>query len=153
MKNFKNPLTYALYLLELRDRSVGEIKDKMERKKFSDDEIKKTIGFLLSKKFLDDEKFVTHFVKEKRELQHWGNYRIKMELKKKQVSDEIVDELILNQSENSELETAREAADKWQRKNPNCPKQKVYQRLGGFLSRQGFSYDIVKSVIEDVLNR
>lgn len=152
MRNFKDPLTYALYLLELRDRSVGEIKAKMERKKFSSDEIKKTIDFLLSKKFLDDRKFTARFIKEKRDLQHWGNYRIKMELRKKRVSDEIIDELILDQSENSELETAREAADLWRRKNSNCPAEKVYQRLGGYLSRQGFSYDLVKTVIEDVLN-
>jgi regulatory protein len=72
-----------------------------------------------------------------------------MELKKKQVSDEIIDELILNQSENLELETAREAADKWQRKNSNCPKEKIYSRLGGFLSRQGFSYDIVKEILAE----
>ena len=150
MRNFKNPLTYALYLLELRDRSVGEVRDKMERKKFSDDEIGKTIDFLLSKNFLDDKKFATHFVKEKRDLQHWGSYRIKMDLKKKQVSDEIVDELMSNQSENSELETAREAGDVWQRKNPNCPREKVYQRLGGFLSRQGFSYDVVKEILGDL---
>ena len=150
MRNFKDPLTYALYLLELRDRSVGEVRDKMERKKFSDDEIGKTIDFLLSKNFLDDKKFATHFVKEKRDLQHWGSYRIKMDLKKKQVSDEIVDELMSNQSENSELETAREAGDVWQRKNPNCPREKVYQRLGGFLSRQGFSYDVVKEILGDL---
>jgi len=150
MRNFKNPLTYALYLLELRDRSVGEIKDKMKRKKFSDGEIEKTISFLLSKNFLDDKKFTTHFVKEKRDLQHWGSYRIKMELKKKHISDEIVDELMSNQTENSELETAREAGDVWQRKNPHCPSEKVYQRLGGFLSRQGFSYDIVKEILEQI---
>lgn len=149
MRNFKNPLIYALYLLELRDRSIGEIKDKMERKKFSSNEIGKTIDFLLSKNFLDDEKFAVHFVKEKRDLQHWGSYRIKMELKKKQVADEIVDELISNQSENSELEIAREAAEKWRRKLPNCPPEKVYQRLGGYLSRQGFSYDIVKEILAE----
>ena len=149
-RNFKNPLTYALYLLELRDRSVGEIKDKMRRKKFSNDEIVKTIDFLLLKNFLDDKKFADRFMKEKRDLQHWGSYRIKMELRKKHISDEIIDELFSNQSENLEIENAKEAADLWRRKNSNCPPEKIYQRLGSYLSRRGFSYDIVKDIINDL---
>lgn len=149
MRNFKDPLTYALYLVELRDRSVGEIKEKMQRKKFSEVEIAKTISFLLSKKFLDDEKFVERFVKEKQELQHWGQYRIKTELYKKHISDEIINEIMTDKSDDSELESAREAADLWRRKNPNCPKEKIYQRLGSFLSRRGFPYDVVKEIIEE----
>ena len=151
MRNFKDPLTYALYLLELGDRSVGEIKDKMRRKKFSDKEIAKVVDFLLAKKFLDDKKFAERFVKEKQELQHWGEYRIKAELRKRHIPDDFIDLVISERSDNNykdEIAIAREAAESWRRKNPNCPKEKIYSRLGGFLSRRGFSYDVVKEILQ-----
>ena len=151
MRNFKDPLTYALYLLELRDRSVGEIREKMQRKKFSQKEIAEVISFLESKNFVNDHRFAERFVKEKQELQHWGQYRIKAELYKKHISEEIIDDLMVDKSDDSELESAREAADLWRRKNPNCPKEKTYQRLGSFLSRRGFSYDVVKEILDTEL--
>lgn len=148
MRNYKDPLTYALYLIELRDRSEGEIQDRMQRKGFDAKEIAKTISFLKSKKFLDDKKFAQMFVREKRDLQHWGEYRIKVELRKHFVSEEIIEEILSNQSDQSETAIAHEAAASWRRKNKNCPREKIYSRLGGYLSRQGFSYDIVKEILD-----
>lgn len=151
MRNFKDPLTYALYLLELRDRSVGQVREKMKHKGFAEKEIAETISFLESKKFLDDKRFAEHYVKEKRDLAHWGQYRIKMELKRKYINDEIIEQVLGNQTDQSELDAAREAADSWRRKNPNCSRDKIYQRLGSFLFRRGFSYDIVKEILEEVI--
>ena len=153
IRNFKDPLTYALYLLELRDRSRGEIEEKMRRKKFVADEIKKTIEFLEEKNFIDDKKFAQRFIKEKQELQHWGSYRIRIELRKKYIAADIIDELMSNQSDDSEIASAREAADLWRRKNPKCPKEKIYSRLGGFLSRRGFSYDVVKEIVGEIIGK
>jgi len=150
MRNYKDPLTYALYLVELRDRSVGEIREKMQRKGFAKKEITKVIDFLIEKKFLNDKRFAERFVKEKQELQHWGQYRIKAELFRKYISNEIIESVLGDRSDNSELESAREAADLWRRKNPNCPKEKIYSRLGGFLSRRGFSYDVVKEILGEM---
>lgn len=150
MRNFKDPLTYALYLIELRDRSVGEVKEKMQRKGFDKKMITEVISFLTDKNFLNDERFAERFFKEKQELQHWGEYRIKLELKKKYISEEIIKEIFDNKSDESELSAAREAANLWRRKNKNCPKEKIYSRLGGFLSRRGFSYDVVKEILEEI---
>lgn len=157
MRNFKDPLTYALYLLELRDRSVGEIEEKMRRKGFSEKEITGVISFLESKNFVNDKRFVERFVKEKRELLHWGQYRIRAELKKHHLSDDFINGVIdtlqrINHIDDnkSEIDIAREAADLWRRKNLNCPPEKIYQKLGGFLSRRGFSYDVVREILEEV---
>lgn len=57
----------------------------------------------------------------------------------------------LNGDESDEMRTAREAADLWRRKNPKCPKEKIYSRLGGFLSSRGFSYDLVKEILNDFI--
>jgi len=149
MRNFKDPQVYALYLLELRDRSVGEISEKMKRKGFEEKEITQVISFLKEKNFLDDERFAKRFAVEKQKIYHWGQYRIKAELKKKHISDEMVADAFAEKSDESEFSAAHESAKSWRRKNPKCPKEKIYSRLGGFLSRRGFSYDIVKQVLED----
>lgn len=149
MRNYKNPRIYALYLLELRDRSVGEIQEKMRRKGFNQKEIVETISFLGSKNFLNDQHFAERFAVEKQKLQHWGQYRIKTELLKKHIPDEIIDQVMSQNSDDSELDSARKAADLWRRKNLNCPREKIYSRLGGFLSRQGFSYDVVKEIVAE----
>lgn len=152
MRNFKDPLIYALYLIELRDRSVGEVREKMQRKGFSEKEITEVISFLLEKNFLDDERFAERFVREKSELSYWGKHRINIELKKRHISNEIIDSIQNNRSDNFDLEAAEEAANLWRRKNRNCPKEKIYSRLGGFLSRRGFSYDIVKEILKEQIS-
>ena len=79
------PRGYALYLLKLRDRSVGEIETKLKGKGFLESEISETTEFLVEHNFLNDERFARNFVKQKLLSRQQGTHLIRQKLREKQI--------------------------------------------------------------------
>lgn len=152
MKKIDSPLNYALYLLELRDRSVFEISSKMRLKKFSEKEIAETVKFLKEKKFLDDEKFAKHLTQSKI-LSGEGKQRIKFRLIKLGIDQEIIEHTLENYNSDVEQEKALEIGQKIYARNAGKEKGKLYQKIMGALYRKGYDLDTAKEVIGELLKR
>lgn len=154
----KKPLEYALYLLELRDRSIAEIRQKMKRKEYEEEDIEKTVTFLLDKDFLNDERFAENYSKQLQNRRQ-GQYKIKLGLQKLGLSQDIIAAKISNISEDSEEEMARELGQNYLDKkfklkgdeNEYQIKRKKYDKLGRFLVSRGYSLDTVKKILEELL--
>jgi len=146
------PLNYALWLLGRRDRSVGEIRNKMKEKKFEEEEIEQTIKHLKKLNFLDDGKFATHYISNQISIKPLGKYQLKQKLKRKFVSDEIIDNAIKEISPDRELELAKEASLKYQKSHPavnDTNAEKNRQKLARHLISRGFDWEIVKDIIDE----
>lgn len=141
-------LNYALRLLQKQDRSVGSLRQKMAEKKFDQIDIDQTIKKLIDKKFIDDERFAKNFIKSKKLYQHLGNRRLRFELKKKLISDKLANKLLKDESTESELEIAQEAAEKWLRIKGD--KENAREKLFRHLASKGFDYGIIKEVIDNL---
>jgi regulatory protein len=139
------PLNYALWLISRRDRSIGEIQTKMREKKFENEEIKQTISQLKKLNFLDDSKFAKHFISNQISIKPLGKYQLKQKLKRKFVSDEII-EKALDDSNLNESELVEEALKKWLKVNNS--KDNKYEKISRHLISRGFDWEIVKNVIE-----
>lgn len=151
MKKKLKPLQYAFWLLKLRDRSVGEMEEKMKSKEYSSQEIKETIDFLIAKNFLDDERFARNFVRFKKSLKPTGKYYLQNKLRQKKIDNEIIEKVL---GENiDESEEVEEAANNWLRKNKKVPQKKLYEKLSRYLVSRGFSWEIVKEVVEGKLKK
>jgi len=141
------PLEYAFYLLKLRDRSIGEMREKMERKEYTEQEIKETVDFLVEKDFLDDERFTRNFVRYKKEIKPVGRYWLLNKLREKKIDNEIIEKVLSeNLDEKTEVE---EIAKIWLSRNKNLSKEKVYQKLSRYLISRGFDWEIVKEIIRE----
>ena len=92
---------------------------------------------LLDKKYLDDYKFAEWYVENKFVKKGISKKRLKMELMKKGVAREIVDEVIDDRDDEEEI---RKVIAKKRAKYDD-------EKLMGYLVRQGFSYDLVKQVL------
>jgi len=143
------PLNYALWLLGRRDRSVGEIQNKMREKKFEESDIKKTINTLKVQNFLDDKKFARHYIENQLVLKPVGKYVLKQKLKQKFISDKIIDETLKNIDTETEYSLANEAAKKWQRKHADLDinDQKTKEKLTRYLISHGFDWETIKQII------
>ena len=53
----------------------------------------------------------------------------------------------------SDLEKAKQIAEKKLRTLRTLPKREQYQKLGAFLSRRGFDYETIRRAIDDILER
>lgn len=142
--------TYAFNLLSYRQRSEQELIGALQRKGFDEESISNTLEYLKENKYIDDVYFAKCFIADKQNLNGFGTQRIKYELIKKGVSKDIIQsQLIIDEDE--EYQMALEIGEKKMKSFKNDEKDAIYRKLGGFLQRRGYSYDIVSKVLRTLL--
>jgi regulatory protein len=141
---------YALKLLSYRPRSEKEIIDKMKGKGYDEEIINGTIDYLKNFGYVNDKDFAVDFAKGK--SGKFGPNRIKIELVRKGVDDNIIDEIIKEEfDEKIEYNNALKAAKKKIKSYKGDDRNTIYRKLGSYLQRKGYSYDIVAKVLREVL--
>lgn len=144
---------YALNLLSYRARSEREIMERMQQKGYESSVIEDTIAYLKEQGYLDDYAFAEMFIRDKSELNKYGQNRIKTELYKKGVAREVINGLIEEMIDsNSEYEKAKELAKKKIKSYQQDSKQALYRKLNGFLIRKGYPYDVVSRVVKELVS-
>lgn len=143
-------LTTALRYLSTRPRSVFEVRERLSKKGFSPVDIDKTIGSLTLAGYLDDTKFGRMLSASRLRHKNWGLLKIRNELKMKGVSAEIIEEVLGADARESETGSAREALEKWSRRNRiKPPMDRVAAgRAFRFLQSRGFSSGVALSAIK-----
>lgn len=134
----------ALDLVARRIRSQWELQDYLKRKDYEADVIEKTINRLTDAGYVDDKKFAEAWVNNRRLLKSTSKRRLQMELRQKRVTNDVINE-VLAEDETDERQVLRDLVDK------KCQQTKYQdsQKLIAYLMRQGFSYDDIRSVLDD----
>lgn len=133
----------VLDLISRRPRSRGEIRDYLRLKKYSEEEIEKTLNTLSDKGYIDDEDFAKRWVDSRRLLKPISNRKLRLELIQKRVDSEII-QRVLEEDDTDEIETIRKLIAKKQKQTRYQDNQKLMQ----FLIRQGFNYSDIKTAME-----
>lgn len=76
------------------ERSSGDALRLMKRWGLSDEDAAKVLLRLQAERFIDDSRYAEAFVRDKLNLSGWGAYKIKMALRAKGVSKEIIEEIV-----------------------------------------------------------
>lgn len=82
----KKVLHYCAY----QDRCTQEVRTKLSTFDMPDAEKEKIVKLLVDEGYLDDDRYASTFVRSKIHLKKWGVNKIKMSLKMKGISDEII---------------------------------------------------------------
>ena len=82
----KKVLSYCAY----QDRCTQEVRTKLATFDMPNPEKEKIVKLLIEEGYLDDERYASTFVRSKIHLKKWGVNKIKMALKIKGISDEII---------------------------------------------------------------
>ena len=82
----KKVLRYCAY----QDRCTQEVRNKLATFDMPDSEKGKILKLLVDEGYLDDERYASTFVRSKIHLKQWGVNKIRMALKMKGISDEII---------------------------------------------------------------
>lgn len=138
----------ALNFLAHRKRTEKEITDKLKEKGFEESIVDKTLVYLKNYGLVDDKDYANSFVKDKVKLNKHGPQRIKYDLYRKGVSQEIIKEVLM---EDDEYPRALELAKKKMSSYRNDDRDKIYRKLGGFLQRRGYSYDCISKVLKELI--
>ena len=131
----------ALDLVSRRPRSQREIREYAFRKQWTKANTDRVIERLLERGYLNDAKFAEIFVRSRANLRNYSTRRMKLELQKKGISSDIIDQ-VLSESDDFDENVAL--------KNLIAKKQNRYddeQKLIAYLARQGFNYDSIRMAL------
>jgi regulatory protein len=92
LKKYNNDEAYRklMQYCSYQDRCHKEIKDKLYEWGFDSEDTGKLIIKLLEDKYLNEERFARSFVRGKFNYKHWGRQKIRQELKKKGITDNLI---------------------------------------------------------------
>lgn len=139
----------ALNFLGYRMRSGKEIEDRLKKEKIEENIVEETMDFLERNNLIDDLAFATAFAKDKINLRNYGPNKIKYELYQKGIDSSTIEQVLSLDSD--EYNRCLEAGNKKLPSYRNDDYQKKYRKLSGFLQRRGFSYSIVRDVVNELL--
>ncbi len=123
---------------------------KLVEREFSENVATRIADELEEKGFINDLHYAEQFIETR--TNRYGGYRMRQELRLKGVADHVIDQALNNVEQESEYTRALEMGRKRVGQYASDPKEKAYQKLMSYLSRKGFSYDVVKKVVKELLN-
>lgn len=145
--NYLTAKSKALKYIERALKSEFQVREFLQKKEYEDNVIDRVIGFLKEYKFIDDEYYSKAFVTQNIRIEGKGNIRYK--LAKKGISEDRINNILNEFSSLDEEAVALKLAEKKlniiykSEKNTN----KVKSKLNTFLISKGYSFDIIKSVV------
>lgn len=137
----------ALALLEFRDRTERELRQKLKEREYSAEEINETVLFLKEYRYLDDEAYADRYIRSCAARK--SRRQIRADLERKGVSREIID-LQLQEKTVDEDSQIR----KLLQKKGYVPGKRLeaaeYRRIMGALGRRGFSGEAIRKAMESM---
>ena len=137
--------------ISIRLRSTKEIKDYLTKKKVSNEDIDIIIDKLTKNKLLDDNHFTECFIKDKLNFTTMGEYKIINELKKHNISNDIINNHSYLWNEDIMIPKIEKLVDKQINNNKKLDKYKLRNKIYYYLLNQGYSSDTIVSVLNNKL--
>lgn len=150
--NYIKGKTSALRFIERSFKTETQVYDNLIKKGYEIKTIDRVMCFLKEYNFIDDDKYVLMYVKDKIKLQ--GKNKIKYNLIKKGISEEKIIENLKNIDFCIERETALKLGEKKYKVICKSEKDnnKAYKKLADYLYRSGFEYEIINETINKVVS-
>ena len=135
--------------ITVRLRSIKEIKDYLIRKKVSDEEIEIIIDKLKKNSLLDDNNFTECFIKDKLNFTTMGEYKIINELKKHNISNDIIQKYSYLWDNEVMIPKIEKLVDRQINSNKKLDKYKLRNKIYYYLLNQGYSSDVIIMVLNN----
>lgn len=144
----------AFRYLGRRLHSTSELRVKLLQKKYEKELVEGVLTELKQKKYLDDTEFAKMFVEEKVKQKLWGRKKLINELVKRGIDSKIISSVMVSSfPEDDNYENAKQLAKKKYDtlKKRNLDQNKVRSKLKTFLNSRGYDYDIIKKVVDELI--
>ena len=137
----------ALNFISYRPRSEAEVHKNLQKHATPEEVITEVLARLQRSGLVDDLQFAQTWVENRSAFRPRGRRALAIELRQKGLADEAIDEALRDLDEDN---LAYQAALKQSRRYAGLEWQVYRQKMGAFLTRRGFGYEVAKPVIERV---
>lgn len=135
----------ALHLLEQGDRTKKDLEEKLLKNGYPPEAAEAALAYVESFHYIDDKRYALSYIQNQSGRK--GRARIQMELRRKGVPQEYIDQAFQEMEEETDTEAViRELVQK-KRRGQGPMDEKEKQKLYGFLLRRGFSTSDILSVL------
>lgn len=148
MKKHKSARECALFLLEYRDRTEQQMRQKLKEREYEPQEIEEALSFLKEYRYIDDADYAERYIRVyscKKSAR-----QIRFDLERKGIARDVVEQY-LEETPVDEESQIRE----YLRKKGCRPGERldaaVYKKITAGLCRKGFSYEVIRRVMDGVL--
>jgi regulatory protein len=140
----------ALNFLSYRARSEKEISQKLKTKGFSQKDVEEVITDLRRVNLLDDYEFACQWIKDRLKNRPRGIALLKQELNNKGIIKETIEKALdEHYPQEYEVKIATELMRKREKRYKALEKKLARKRMSDFLLRRGFSYEVIKEVLDE----
>lgn len=160
MDPYKYHYARALRFLARRPRSEKEVRDNLLKKKVPPEVLEKIIAKLKEQKFVSDIAFASWWIEQRTRVAPRSMRLITLELLQKGVHKDTIESAIISvdshmgrTSAQSDAETAKNIVEKKIRRFDNLSREEIYLKLGGYLARKGYGWDIIKRSIDEAIGK
>jgi len=142
----------AYAYLNKRERTVAEVRARLERAEIREDEIDRVLAELIEFGYLDDARYARVFTEDRRALDAWGNERIARALRERGVERDLIDTAL---AETSAADDQHErAVALLNQRFPSGPAvQRDRERAFGLLVRKGYESETAADAVRDWARR
>lgn len=141
----------AYRFLAYRPRSKKEVVGKLRSRGFSEKIIQEVLKTLEEYGYIDDAEFASGWTRYRLKNKPVGKIRLKSELREKGIKPGIIEKALSDSYKKDERDVARELAAKRALTYKGLERKVIQRRLYGFLTRRGFSFEISRNAVFDVL--
>ena len=150
-----NNLSYeqALYRLASYcsrvERCIWDIQKKMDEWEIPSGQKNRIIQQLQKEKFLNEERYCNAFVNDKTKFNGWGINKIRFELRKKGISESMIQESLKKLDSEENLERLRQLLEQKKKSVKGKNDWEIRQKLLRFAVSRGFSQEDIEKTIDN----
>jgi len=142
----------ALRFLEARPRSIAEVRERLGRKEFAPEAIEAALARLAELGLVDDAAFARFWVENRQACRPRGAGALRDELRRKGIAPDVVaavlsDDALTGDAAEQAQTLARAALRKYA---GSADRGAFTRRMGGYLQRRGFSFEIIRPIIDQL---
>lgn len=141
----------ALSILSKSDQSEKKLREKLLND-YDENIVEEVIEFLKGYKLINDNLLAEKIVHDNMNLSKFGKNKIKQNLYNKGIAASDIQDAISQIDPDEEYENAKYLAEKRLKRLKGEDKNKINQKIYQHLAYKGFSYDIIKRVLRELLN-
>lgn len=141
----------SLRFIAYKPRTQFDIQKKLRQLGFEENNIDQILSKLIDKQYVDDHQFAQNWIENKSVTKPRSRRIITWELKNKKIDEDLIEALLEKMDPDDVL--ASRAAEKYSRRISTCDNEIFKRKLSGFLQRRGFSYSIIRPIVNDLLKK
>jgi len=132
------------------ERCIFDVRKKMYEWEIPSEQQNQIIKKLQKEKFLDEERYCKAFVNDKTKYNRWGIYKIRFELKRKQIPENMINDALKNLDPEENQERIKSLIEQKIKSVKGKNEWEIRQKLLRFAASRGFAQEDIEKILEEI---